>query len=61
MNTLEGGSGPTGHYSKWTPASLAVLGLGLVGAALLIMADLSTLVEIKVLTVTEQEDRKSVV
>src|SRR3954470_10768494 len=47
-------SRPTRDYSKWSSASWAVLAGGLVGAALLIAADLSTLLEIKVLTVVEK-------
>ena len=47
-------SRPTRDYSKWIPASWAVLVGALAGAALLILADLSTLVQIKVLTVTEK-------
>src|ERR1700759_5742945 len=42
---------PTGDYSKWSWASTALLVGGLAGAILLIAADLSTLVQIKVLTV----------
>jgi hypothetical protein len=53
MSTRGGGSGPTGDYSKWTSGSLAVLGVALAGAALLVMADLSTLVEIEVVGVVQ--------
>jgi hypothetical protein len=47
-------SRPTRDYSKWSSASWAVLAGGLLGAALLIAADLSTLLEIKVITVVEK-------
>jgi len=45
---------PTRDYSNWIPASWAVLAGALAGAFLLIAADLSTLLEIKVLTVVEK-------
>jgi hypothetical protein len=48
-------SRPTRDYSKWSSVSWAVLIVALAGAALLILADLSTLVEIKVGTVTEEK------
>src|SRR3954470_2327615 len=47
-------SRPTRDYSKWNRPSWPVLAGGLAGAALLIAADLSTLLEIKVLTVVEK-------
>jgi len=47
-------SEPTRDYSTWSAVSLAVLGAGLTGAALLIAADLTTLVEIKVITVVKE-------
>ena len=47
-------SEPTGDYSTWSAASIGVLAAGLLGAALLILADFSTLVEIKVITVTKE-------
>jgi hypothetical protein len=47
-------SEPTGDYSTWNALSLGVLAAGLVGGALLIAADLSTLVEIKVITVVKE-------
>jgi hypothetical protein len=46
---------PTRDYSKWIPASWAVLAGALAGAFLLIAADLSTLLQIKVLTVVEKK------
>ena len=46
-------SEPTGDYSTWSAASIGVLAAGLLGAVLLILADFSTLVEIKVITVTK--------
>jgi len=48
-------SEPTGDYSTWSPASLGLLAAGLLGAILLIAADFSTLVEIKVITVTKEK------
>src|SRR3954467_10730480 len=45
---------PTRDYSKWSSASWALLAGGLAGAILLIAADLSTLVQIKVVTVVEK-------
>jgi hypothetical protein len=48
-------SRPTRDYSKWIPASWAVLAGALAGAFLLIAADLSTLLQIKVLTVVEKK------
>src|SRR3954471_11388026 len=48
-------SGPTRDYSKWSSASWAVLAGALAGAFLLIAADLSTLLQIKVLTVVEKK------
>lgn len=45
---------PTGDYSKWSWGSTALLIGGLAGALLLIAADLSTLIQIKVLTVVEK-------
>src|SRR5881397_3334753 len=47
-------SEPTRDYSTWTGLSLGLLALGLAGAAMLVAADLSTLVEIKVLTVVKE-------
>jgi hypothetical protein len=55
MHTSEGGFEPTGDYSKWTPLSIGLLLVALAGVALLVMADLSTLVEIKIGDVTEQQ------
>ena len=49
-----GASEPTGDYSTWSPASLGLLAAGLLGAILLIAADFSTLVEIKVITVVKE-------
>jgi hypothetical protein len=49
-----GASEPTGDYSTWNALSFGLLAVGLVGGALLIAADLSTLVEIKVITVTKE-------
>jgi hypothetical protein len=49
-----GASEPTGDYSTWSLPSLGVLVAGLLGAVLLIAADFSTLVEIKVITVTKE-------
>jgi len=46
--------GPTGDYSKWNSASWAVLIGGLAGAALLIAGDLSTLIQVRVVTVVAQ-------
>jgi hypothetical protein len=48
-------SEPTGDYSTWSPVSLGVLGAALAGAVLLIVSDFSTLVEIKVITVTKEQ------
>jgi hypothetical protein len=47
-------SEPTGDYSTWNAVSLGLLAAGLLGAGLLIAADLSTLVEIKVITVVKE-------
>jgi hypothetical protein len=49
-----GASEPTGDYSTWNAVSFGVLAAGLAGAALLIAADLTTLVEIKVITVVKE-------
>lgn len=49
-----GASEPTGDYSTWNAVSLGLLAVGLAGGLLLIAADLSTLVEIKVITVTKE-------
>jgi hypothetical protein len=48
-----GASEPAEDYSTWSAVALAVLIAGLAGAGLLIAADLSTLVQIKVITVTK--------
>lgn len=47
-------SEPTGDYTTWNRVSLALLTLAVVGAALLIAADFSTLVQIKVITVVKE-------
>src|SRR4051812_49364160 len=47
-------SEPTEDYTTWTGVSLALLAAGLAGGALLIAADLSTLVQIKVITVVKE-------
>jgi hypothetical protein len=47
-------SEPTRDYSTWSALSLGLLGVGLAGAAMLVAADLSTLVEIKVVTVVKE-------
>jgi hypothetical protein len=47
-------SEPTGDYSTWNAVSIGVLAAGLLGGALLIAADLSTLVQIKVITVVKE-------
>jgi hypothetical protein len=49
-----GASKPARDYSKLIPGSWAVLAGGLAAAILLVTADLSTLLEIKVLTVVEK-------
>jgi hypothetical protein len=49
-----GASEPTGDYSTWNAVSIGLLAAGLVGGALLIAADLSTLVQIKVITVVKE-------
>ena len=50
-----GASEPTEDYSTWNAVSLGLLAVGLVGGLLLIAADLSTLVQIKVITVVKEE------
>ena len=55
MSKHEADSGPTGDYSTWSVASIAVLIAGFAGGIMLIWADLSTLVEIHVVTVVQQE------
>ena len=55
MSADTSASRPTGDYSKWSSASWAVLAAGLTGAFLLIAADLSTLLQIKVVTVVEKK------
>jgi hypothetical protein len=47
-------SEPTRDYSTWSVLSFGLLALGLAGVALLIAADLSTLVQIKVVTVVKE-------
>jgi len=53
VNARVDASEPTRDYSTWSVLSFGLLAVGLAGVALLIAADLSTLVEIKVLTVTK--------
>jgi hypothetical protein len=47
-------SEPTGDYSTWNAVSIGLLAVGLLGGGLLIAADLSTLVQIKVITVVKE-------
>jgi len=47
-------SEPTGDYSTWSALSMGLLVAGLAGAAMLVAADLSTLVEVNVLTVVKE-------
>src|SRR4051812_34437540 len=54
VNARTDASEPTGDYSTWTAVSLALLALGLAGAAMLVAADLSTVVQIKVITVVKE-------
>ena len=50
-----GASEPTGDYSTWNAVSIGLLAAGLLGGILLIAADLSTLVQIKVITVVKED------
>ena len=54
MNARADATEPTRDYSTWTAVSLGLLALGVAGCALLVAADLSTLVQIKVVTVVKQ-------
>ena len=54
MNARADASEPTRDYSTWSAVSLGLMALGVAGVALLIAADLSTLVEIKVVTVVKE-------
>src|SRR3954462_14068917 len=47
-------SEPTGDYTTWNAVSLGLLALGVAGGLLLIAADFSTLVQIKVITVVKE-------
>lgn len=54
MSARTDASEPTGDYSTWSAVSIGLLAAGLVGAILLILSDFSTLVQIKVITVTKE-------
>jgi len=54
VNARADASEPTRDYSTWSALSFGLLALGLAGVALLIAADLSTLVQIKVVTVVKE-------
>jgi len=54
VNARVDASEPTRDYSTWSGLSFGLLALGLAAVALLIAADLSTLVQIKVVTVVKE-------
>ena len=54
MNVRADASEPTRDYSPWSALSFGLLALGVAAVALLVAADLSTLVQIKVVTVVKQ-------
>jgi hypothetical protein len=54
VSARSGTSEPTGDYSTWSALSIGLLAAGLAGAAMLIAADFTTLVQIKVITVVKE-------
>jgi hypothetical protein len=54
VNARVDASEPTRDYSTWSVLSFGLLAVGVAGVALLVAADFSTLVQIKVLTVVKE-------
>jgi hypothetical protein len=54
VNARVDASEPTRDYSTWSALSMGLLALGVAAVALLVAADLSTLVQIKVVTVVKE-------